>query len=68
MFDEETESLQNQRNLALMTIDDLTTIKLELLEAGKTTPFFINNALEYLKKKYLTEERTLSHSLLKKDR
>lgn len=66
-FDEEIESIQNQRKLALATIDELTTVKLLLLDAGKETPIFINNAISYLKKKYLTEERTLSYSLLKKD-
>ena len=68
MFDDEFESLQNQRNLALTTIDELTSIKLDLLDAGKEIPHFINNAITYLKKKYLTEERTLSYTLLKKDR
>lgn len=67
MFDDEFESLQNQRTLALNTIDELTVIKLQLLEAQKDIPQFINNAIAHLKKKYLTEERTLSYSLLKKD-
>ncbi len=65
-FDDEFETHQSQRLLALSTIDELTSTKLDLLEAGKSVPKFINNAIFYLKKKYVTEEKTISQYLTKR--
>lgn len=65
--DDEFELHQSQRFLALKTIDDLTEIKLLLLDSGKSIPRFISNAIDYLKKKYVTEEKTVSEFLLKKE-
>lgn len=49
--EDEFESHQSQRRLALSTIDELTQTKLDLLEAGKEVPRFINLAISYLNKK-----------------
>ncbi|GBF50050.1 hypothetical protein LPTSP4_15710 [Leptospira ryugenii] len=57
---------QSQRKLALATIDELMQIKLDLLDAEKSVPFFINNAISYLKRKYVTEEQTISQLLKKR--
>ncbi len=57
---------QSQRKLALATIDDLMQTKLDLLDADKTVPLFINNAISYLKRKYVTEEQTISQLLKKR--
>lgn len=65
-FDDEFETHQSQRLLALSTIDELTATKLDLLDAGKSVPKFINNAIFYLKKKYVTEEKTISQYLIKR--
>jgi hypothetical protein len=65
-LDDEFETHQSQRILALNTIDELTVIKLDLLDAGKSIPRFINNAISYLKKKYVTEEKTISQYLIKR--
>lgn len=48
--EDEFESHQSQRKLALSTIDELTQTKLDLLEAGKEVPRFINLAISYLNK------------------
>jgi hypothetical protein len=64
--DDEFETHQSQRIMALNTIDELTTVKLDLLDSGKPIPKFINNAIGYLKKKYVTEEQTISQLLMKK--
>ncbi|MCW7469810.1 hypothetical protein [Leptospira kanakyensis] len=55
---------QSQRNLALATIDELMLTKMDLLDAEKKVPRFINNALSYLKRKYVTEEQTISQLLI----
>lgn len=65
-FEDEFETHQSQRILALNTIDDLTVTKLDLLDAGKSVPKFINNAISYLKKKYVTEEKTVSQYLIRR--
>jgi hypothetical protein len=57
---------QSQRKLALATIDELMQVKLDLLDAEKNVPIFINNALSYLKRKYVTEEQTISQLLKKR--
>ncbi|TGK32769.1 hypothetical protein EHQ12_12600 [Leptospira gomenensis] len=64
--EDEFESHQSQRRLALSTIDELTQTKLDLLDAGKEIPRFINHAISYLNKKYLTEEKVISDFLIKK--
>ncbi|WP_411823627.1 hypothetical protein [Leptospira sp. 'Mane'] len=57
---------QSQRKLALATIDELMQTKLDLLDADKNVPTFINNAISYLKRKYVTEEQTISQLLIKR--
>ncbi|BDA77719.1 hypothetical protein LPTSP3_g06490 [Leptospira kobayashii] len=57
---------QSQRRLALATIDELMQTKLDLLDADKNVPTFINNAISYLKRKYVTEEQTISQLLIKR--
>ncbi len=64
--DDDFEMHQSQRNLALETIDELTVTKLDLLDAGKSIPKFLNNAIAYLKKKYVTEEQTVSQFLMRR--
>ena len=59
LTEDEVELYQNQRNLALSTIDDLTELKIQLLESGIPIPHFINNSINYLKKKYLTQDHTI---------
>jgi hypothetical protein len=61
--DEEVELYQNQKRLALSTIDDLTQLKIELTEADIEVPKFINNAIRYLKKKYLIQDQTIAEML-----
>ncbi len=57
---------QSQRKLALATIDELMQTKLDLLDADKHVPIFINNAISYLKRKYVTEEQTISQLIKKR--
>lgn len=64
--DDDFEMHQSQRNLALATIDELTVTKLDLLDAGKSIPKFLNNAIAYLKEKYVTEEQTVSQFLMRR--
>lgn len=59
MTEDEVELYQNQKNLALATIDDLTDLKIQLLEANAKVPKFINNSIQYLKKKYLIQDHTI---------
>jgi hypothetical protein len=59
MTEEEIELYQNQKNLALKTIDDLTALKIELKESDVEVPRFVNNAISYLKKKYLVQDVTI---------
>lgn len=63
LTEDEVELYQNQKNLALSTIDDLTALKIQLLESGIPVPQFINNAIEYLKKKYLLQDHTIGQVL-----
>lgn len=58
--DEEIETYQNQKHLALLTIDDLTQLKIDLVEAGVEVPTFINNAIHFLKKKYLLHDNSIA--------
>lgn len=64
--DEEIELYQNQKKLALATIDDLTQLKIDLVEANKKVPKFINNAIKHLKYKYLIQDQTISEMLRSK--
>ena len=64
--EDESEVYQNQRRLALDTIDDLTELKIQLLEASLPVPSFINNALTYLKKKYLVQDKSIGQMLRKR--
>ncbi len=59
MTEDEVELYQNQKNLALATIDDLTDLKIQLIEANAKVPKFINNSIQYLKKKYLIQDHTI---------
>jgi hypothetical protein len=59
MTEDEVELYQNQKNLALATIDDLTDLKIQLVEANAKVPKFINNSIQYLKKKYLIQDHTI---------
>jgi hypothetical protein len=61
--DEEIEIYQNQKKLALSTIDDLTMLKISLVESNKPVPQFINNAIRHLKKKYLIQDQTIGEML-----
>ncbi|MBK8395779.1 MAG: hypothetical protein IPL26_11155 [Leptospiraceae bacterium] len=63
LTEDEVELYQNQRNLALSTIDDLTDLKIQLLESGFPVPQFINNSIHYLKKKYLIQDHTIGQAL-----
>jgi hypothetical protein len=63
MTEDEVELYQNQKNLALATIDDLTDLKIQLIEAGAEVPKFINNSIGYLKKKYLIQDHTIGQYL-----
>jgi hypothetical protein len=65
-IEDESEVYQNQRRLALSTIDDLTELKIQLLEASLPIPLFINNALTYLKKKYLVQDKSIGQMLRKR--
>ncbi|ASV09985.1 hypothetical protein B2G50_19425 [Leptospira interrogans serovar Canicola] len=62
--EDEFESHQSQRRLALSTIDELTQTKMDLLEAGKVDPRFIYLAISYLYLKYLTLEKVISEFLI----
>ncbi len=64
--DEEIELYQNQKKLALATIDDLTQLKIDLVESNKRVPKFINNAIKHLKHKYLIQDQTISEMLRSK--
>ncbi len=63
LSDEELELYQNQRKLALSTIDDLTQLKIDLVELDKPVPQFVNNAIRHLKKKYLIQDQTIGEML-----
>ncbi|MCB1191058.1 MAG: hypothetical protein H7A23_10650 [Leptospiraceae bacterium] len=63
--EEEVEVYHNQRNLALSTIDELTYLKIDLNDAGVPVPMFINNAIYYLKKKYIIEDQSIGQWLRK---
>ena len=63
LTEDEVELYQNQRNLALSTIDDLTELKISLLESGMPIPQFINNSIGYLKQKYLIQDHTIGQVL-----
>lgn len=66
-MEDDFENHHSQRNLAMEVIDDLMVIKLDLLDAEKKVPSFVNNAISYLKKKYVTEEQSISQLLLKRN-
>ncbi|MCZ8157784.1 MAG: hypothetical protein O9264_16815 [Leptospira sp.] len=66
LSEDDFELHQSQRKLALATIDELMQTKLDLLDADKRVPAFINNAISYLKRKYVTEEQTISQLLKKR--
>lgn len=69
MFVEEEDDFemhQSQRKLALATVDELMQTKLDLLDANKAVPKFLNNAISYLKRKYVTEEQTISQLLIRR--
>ncbi len=53
--DDDYEIYQNQRKLAMKTIDDLTQLKIDLLESEKRIPKFINNAIKHLKNRFLID-------------
>jgi|GEM_PF-3494682 len=63
---DEIESHHTQRKLAMEAFDDLMEVKIQLLDAGKPVPAFVNNALTYLKRKYMTEEKTISQMFYKR--
>ncbi|MCB1158796.1 MAG: hypothetical protein H7A25_18285 [Leptospiraceae bacterium] len=65
LSEEEAELYQNQRRLAMATIDDLTELKILLIEADMHVPAFVNNAISYLKKKYLVQDSTIGELLRK---
>lgn len=65
--EDEFESHQSQRRLALITMDELTQTKLDLLEAGKEVPKFLNYAISYLNRKYLTDEKVISDLIVRRD-
>ncbi len=56
--DDDYEIYQNQRKLAMKTIDDLTQLKIDLLESEKRIPKFINNAIKHLKNRFLIDEES----------
>lgn len=66
LTEEESELYQNQRRLALSTIDDLTQLKIDLMDAEAPIPAFINNAISYLKKRYLVQDNTIGAMLRKR--
>ena len=55
LLDDDYELYQNQRKLAMKTIDDLTELKIDLMESEKKIPQFINNAIRHLKNKFLID-------------
>lgn len=61
--EEEWEIFQDQKKLAMSTIDDLTHLKIELIEANIPVPNFINNAIRYLKQKYLVGAQTIGEMI-----
>ncbi|HNI25646.1 MAG TPA: hypothetical protein PLJ29_04755 [Leptospiraceae bacterium] len=61
--EEEWEIFQDQKKLAMSTIDDLTHLKIELIEANIPVPNFINNATRYLKQKYLVGAQTIGEMI-----
>jgi hypothetical protein len=63
LTEDEIELYQNQKNLALSTIDDLTELKIQLVESGHKIPRFINNSISYLKKKYLIQDHTIGQTI-----
>ncbi|EMJ99732.1 hypothetical protein LEP1GSC192_0898 [Leptospira sp. B5-022] len=48
-------------------MDELTQTKLDLLDAGKEIPKFLNYAISYLNRKYLTEEKVISDLIVRRD-
>jgi hypothetical protein len=66
LYEDELEEHQALRILALQTIDEVTETKLAILEGNKKVPLFINNAISFLKKKYVTDEKNYSKYLYKK--
>ncbi|MCB1140756.1 MAG: hypothetical protein H7A24_07620 [Leptospiraceae bacterium] len=61
--EDDQEMYQSQKKLALSTIDDLTQLKIDLLEADVPVPTFVNNAIRHLKKKYLIQDNTIGEML-----
>jgi hypothetical protein len=61
--DDDVELYQSQKKLALGTIDDLTQLKIDLVESDVHVPQFVNNAIRYLKKKYLVQDSTIGERL-----
>ena len=53
--DDDYEIYQNQRKLAMKTIDDLTELKIDLMESERKIPKFINNAIKHLRNKFLID-------------
>jgi hypothetical protein len=54
-LDDDYEIYQNQRKLAMKTIDDLTQLKIDLMEAEKAVPSFITNAIRHLRNRFLID-------------
>ncbi|PJZ69885.1 hypothetical protein CH373_13470 [Leptospira perolatii] len=65
--EDEFESHQSQRRLALTTMDELTQTKLLLLDSGREVPKFLNYAISYLNRKYLTEEKVISDLIVRRE-
>jgi hypothetical protein len=61
--EDDVEIYQNQKKLALATIDDLTQLKIDLMDSNTQVPNFINNAIKHLKKKYLLQDQTIGEML-----
>ncbi|MDX1961052.1 MAG: hypothetical protein SFU98_20955 [Leptospiraceae bacterium] len=61
--EDDVEIYENQKRLALATIDDLTQLKIDLIESNTPVPNFVNNAIKHLKKKYLIQDQTIGEML-----